>query len=160
MIRLATPEDAPHIAAIWNAFIRDTTVTFNATEKSAEDIARLIADRATLGHATFVADSAGLVGFATYAQFRAGVGYATCMEHTILLAPAAAGQGTGRALMTALCDHARAAGAHQMIAGVTAENPQGIAFHTRLGFAEIARIPEAGRKFGRFIDLVLMQKFL
>jgi phosphinothricin acetyltransferase len=47
-----------------------------------------------------------------------------------------------------------------MIAGVTAENPDGIAFHAREGFAEIARLREAGRKFGRFIDLVLMQKFL
>jgi phosphinothricin acetyltransferase len=53
-----------------------------------------------------------------------------------------------------------AAGAHQMIAGVSAENPDGIAFHARMGFAEIARVREAGCKFGRCIDLVLMQKFL
>jgi L-amino acid N-acyltransferase len=56
--------------------------------------------------------------------------------------------------------HARAAGAHQMIAGVSAENPDGVAFHAALGFVEIARVPEAGAKFGRFIDLVRMQKFL
>jgi phosphinothricin acetyltransferase len=82
------------------------------------------------------------------------------MEHSILLAPEARSKGLGRALMLALCDHARAAGAHQMIAGVSAENPDGVAFHARMGFSEIARVREAGRKFGRFIDLVLMQKFL
>jgi phosphinothricin acetyltransferase len=47
-----------------------------------------------------------------------------------------------------------------MIAGVSGENPEGRAFHARLGYAEIAIIPQAGYKFGRFMDLVLMQKFL
>jgi L-amino acid N-acyltransferase len=82
------------------------------------------------------------------------------MEHSILLAPAARGMGAGRGLMTVLLAHARAAGAHQMIAGVSAENPDGVAFHAALGLVEIARVPEAGAKFGRFIDPVLMQKFL
>lgn len=160
MIRLATIADAPAIAALWNPYIRETAVTFNAAEKSVEDVAKLIADRAALGHATFVAMDPGLLGFASYAQFRGGIGYATCMEHSILLAPEARGRGAGRGLITALCDHAKAAGAHQMIAGVSAENPDGIAFHAKLGFAEVARVPQAGFKFGRFIDLVLMQKFL
>ena len=51
-------------------------------------------------------------------------------------------------------------GAHQMIAGVSGENAQGRAFHERLGYRVIAIVPEAGFKFGRFMDLVLMQKFL
>lgn len=160
MIRRATPADAMAIAAIWNPYIRDSLVTFNAAEKPADEIARMIADRDRLGHATFVAMAEGLHGFASYAQFRGGIGYATCMEHTVLLSPKARGQGHGRALVTAVCDHARAAGAHQMIAGVSAANPEGVAFHARLGFAEIVRLREAGRKFDRFIDLVLMQKFL
>jgi phosphinothricin acetyltransferase len=160
MIRRATPADASAIAALWNPYIRDTAVTFNAAEKTPDDVAAMIRDRDAAGHATFVAEEAALLGFASYAQFRGGVGYATCMEHSILLAPGARGKGLGRALMLALCDHARAAGAHQMIAGVSAENPDGVAFHARMGFSEIARVREAGRKFGRFIDLVLMQKFL
>ena len=160
MIRRATPADAAAIAALWNPYIRDTAVTFNALEKTDADVARLIAERDALGHATFVAEGPALLGFASYAQFRAGVGYATCMEHSILLAPEARGRGAGRALMAALCEHARTAGAHQMIAGVSAENADGLAFHARMGFAEIARVREAGHKFGRFMDLVLMQKFL
>ncbi len=160
MIRRATPADAAAIAALWNPWIRDTAITFNAAEKSPAEVAKMIADRDAAGHATFVAEGPDLLGFATYAQFRGGVGYATCMEHSVILSPAARGKGTGRALMAALEDHARRAGAHQLIAGVSAENPDGIAFHNRMGFAEIARIREAGRKFGRFIDLVLMQKFL
>lgn len=160
MIRRATPADASAIAALWNPYIRDTAVTFNAVEKTPDDVAAMIRDRDAAGHATLVAEEAAILGFASYAQFRGGVGYATCMEHSILLAPEARGKGVGRALIQALCDHARAAGAHQMIAGVSAENPDGVAFHARMGFSEIARLREAGRKFDRFIDLVLMQKFL
>jgi len=160
LIRRATAEDAGDIATLWNPWIRDTAVTFNPAQKSAADVAQMIADRDRLGHATFVATADALLGFATYAQFRGGMGYATCMEHTVLLSPAAQGRGIGRGLMAALCDHAKVAGAHTMMAGVSAENPAGITFHARLGFAEIARLPEVGFKFGRFMDLVLMQKFL
>lgn len=160
LIRRATGADAKTIAALWNPYIRDTAVTFTPSEKTASDVAQMIDDHDRRGHATFVAVDGGLLGFATYAQFRAGAGYATCMEHSIMLAPPARGRGVGRGLMTALCDHATAAGAHQMIAGISAENPDGQAFHARMGFATLARVPQAGFKFGRFIDLVLMQKFL
>ena len=161
MIRDATPADAAAIAAIWNPAIRDTAVTFNSAEKSLADIAGMIRDRQQAGHAFLVAEQDGTVaGFATYAQFRGGVGYARSMEHTVLLSPAARGKGFGRALMQAVEDHARAGGAHCLFAGVSAENPEGRAFHARLGFAEAAILREVGFKFGRYMDLVLMQKFL
>ncbi|MEZ5753946.1 MAG: N-acetyltransferase family protein [Paracoccaceae bacterium] len=161
MIRNATHEDAPGIAAIWNPVIRDTAITFNAAEKTNAEIARLITDRQQAGHAFLVADQGGgIAGFATYAQFRGGVGYARTMEHTILLAPAAHGMGLGRALMSAIETHARNAGALSLIAGVSAENPAGRAFHARLGFAEVAILQRVGFKFDRTMDLVLMQKFL
>lgn len=161
MIRDATPADAPSIAAIWNPVIRDTAITFNSAEKSEAEIARMIADRQAEGHAFLVAEAGGEVaGFATYAQFRGGIGYARAMEHTILLSPAAQSRGVGRALMAAIEDHARAGGAISLIAGVSAENPAGRAFHARLGFAEVAILQRVGFKFGRTMDLVLMQKFL
>lgn len=161
MIRPARATDAAAIAAVWNPFIRDTAVTFNPVEKSADDIAAMIRDRQAAGHGVLVADLQGHVaGFASYAQFRGGAGYARTMEHTILLSPAAQGSGLGRALMTALEDHARAAGIHSLIAGVSAENPAGRAFHAAIGYTEIATLPQVGHKFGRWMDLVLMQKIL
>lgn len=161
MIRDATAADAPGIAAIWNPVIRDTAITFNSAEKTDADIAAMIRDRQHAGHAFLVAEEAGTItGFATYAQFRGGVGYARTMEHTILLAPQAQGQGTGRALMSALERHARDAGAISLFAGVSAENPAGRAFHARIGFTEVAILQRVGFKFGRAMDLVLMQKFL
>ncbi len=155
MIRPATAGDAAANMAIWNAAIRDTTVTFNPVEKTLAEVVALTAT------ACLVWDEGGhILGFARYFQFRGGLGYAHTAEHTILLQAAAQGRGIGRALIAALCDHARAAGMHSMFAGVSAENPAGAAFHAACGFTEIARLPEVGRKFGRWIDLVLMQKRL
>lgn len=154
MIRPATQADAEAIAALWNPWILNTSVTFNATPKTPQDLAEMIATRP----AFFTTDDHA--GFATYGQFRGGVGYATCMEHTIILSPAAQGRGLGRALMQAVETHAAAHGAHQMIAGISGENPQAQRFHAALGYTEIARVTEAGFKFGRFMDLVLMRKFL
>jgi len=158
MIRPATPADAPAIAAIWNHYIRSTTVTFNPVEKTDEEVAGLI----LAPHACFVASEGDAVtGFARHFQFRSGQGYARAAEHTILLAPdAPRGRGTGRALLQALLDDATARGIGAMMAGVSGDNPEGRAFHAAMGFAEVGRIPAIGWKNGRWLDLVLMQKRL
>jgi len=153
MIRAATPQDAPWIAEIWNDVIRDTLITFTTEEKTQDAIADLIANRPIL----VLADRGG---FATYGPFRGGPGYASTVEHTVLLASAARGRGQGRALMKGLMDHAAVDGHHVMVAGISGANPDAIAFHARLGFAEVARMPEVGRKAGQWLDLVLMQKIL
>lgn len=162
LIRPAEARDAPGIAAIWNPIIRDTLVTFNPVEKSEGEIAQTIASRTALAQPFLVAEdeNGAIAGFATYFQFRAGMGYARSMEHTILLAPTAWGRGLGRNLMAALEDHGRAAGVSCLIGGVSGSNPAGIHFHAALGFVEVGRLPRTGFKFGRFHDLVLMQKLL
>lgn len=154
MIRPATLADAQALADLWNRWIVGTAVTFAATPKTRTDLAGMIATRPVF----LTSDDCQAI--ATYDQFRGGNGYATCMEHTILLAPDARHRGLGRALLSALEDHARALGAHQMIGGISGENPAAIAFHSAMGYREVARISEAGFKFNRFMDLVLMRKFL
>jgi phosphinothricin acetyltransferase len=146
ILRRAEARDAMAVAAIWNPVIRDTAATFTTQEKTAEGLAADFATRAAEGKLFLVAEEAGeLLGFATYFQFRNGPGYARTMEHSIILSPAARGRGLGRALMAGIEDHARTAG---------------VAFHRSVGFAEVARLPEVGFKFGRWMDLVLMQKIL
>lgn len=160
MIRPATPQDAPAIAAIWNPIIRDSLVTFNAAEKSDAEVAALVDRAGQDGRAFLVADDGGLLGFVTYVQFRNGIGYRHSMEHTIILSPAARGRGTGRALMAAMETHAAQRGAHVMVAGISAENPDACAFHAAIGYRHVAVLPEVGRKFDRWLDLVLMFKRL
>lgn len=157
MIRPATAQDAPAIAAIWNQIIRDTTATFTSLEKDPTALADLIAQ----GVPWWVADVNSTVqGHATYGQFRGGPGYARSMEHSIHLSNTAQGLGLGRKLMATLESHASAAGAHVMVAGISGENTAGQAFHARIGYVECGRVLQAGHKFGRYLDLVLMQKIL
>ncbi|MGL4309103.1 MAG: GNAT family N-acetyltransferase [Paracoccaceae bacterium] len=160
-IRPAVASDAPAIAAIWNQLIRDTDVTFNPVEKPVQEIQTLIAERSEKGWGFFVAEDDGkLLGYATYAQFRGGMGYVRSMEHSIHIAPAGQGRGIGRALMQAIEDHARAAGVHVMVGGITGTNKGSVDFHARLGYEIVGRMPEQGWKFDRYHDLVLMQKLL
>lgn len=156
MIRTARPADAPAIAAIWNHIIRDTVATFTTEEKQPSAITGAMASQPY-----WVAEDAGtVVGFATYFQFRGGPGYVHTMEHSVHITPSAQGRGLGRDLMAALEDHARKAGVHSLFAGISGENSAGLAFHSALGYAHTARLPGVGRKFDRWHDLVLMQKFL
>ncbi len=161
-VRAAQAEDAAGIATLWNHFIRETAATFNAQEKTASEVVSLIAARAAEGRGFFVAeDGVGtgrISGFATYFQFRGGIGYARTAEHTVLIDPGAHGRGLGRALMARLEAHARESGHHMLFAGVSSGNPDGLAFHARLGFAEVAVLREVGWKWGRWFDLHLMQK--
>jgi len=160
-IRPATPDDLPAILAFWNPMIRETTVTFSSEEKTPDGIRAMIAARRAAGREFLVAELEGeVLGFASYDQFRGGNGYLHAMEHTIILAAAARGRGVGRALMAAIEDHARAGGAHTMVAAVSGENEAGVAFHRAIGYEPVGRLPQSGRKFDRWLDLVLLQKIL
>ncbi len=159
MIRPATVRDADAICAIWNPEIRETLMTFNSIEKTPDDVAAMIQKRGD-GFVVFEGNDANIAGFALYGAFRGGVGYRHTCEHTVVLSPAARGQGAGRALLDAICTHAKAAEFHTMIGGISAANPDAVAFHRRLGFEVVGRLPQVGRKFDRWIDLILMQKML
>ena len=159
IIRDAAASDADAIAALWAPVIRDTTITFNPVVKSPAEVAAMIAERQE-AQGFLVAEDDALLGFATYGPFRGGPGYRHTAEHTIILGPQARGRGVGRALMTALCDHAQGRGIHSLFAGCSAENPGAIAFHEAVGFARVAHLPQVGRKFDRWIDLILLQKML
>ena len=156
ILRAATQADIPAILAIWNPLIRDTAVTFTTEEKTPPSLAAEIAAR---GDAFVVAEAAGaMLGFATCGPFRPGPGYRHTAEHSVILADHARGRGTGRALMARLETVARGRDIHTLIGAVSGENTAAIAFHEAVGFRRVGHLPEAGRKFGRWMDLVLFVK--
>ena len=160
-IGAATEADLAAVGAIWNEVIRDTPLTFNAVEKTDDDLSSLLASHAANDTGFLVArDGDTVLGFGVYSQFRGGIGYARSMEHSIYLAPEAQGRGLGRDLLSALEDHARARGVHAMMAGISGENMGSVTFHEKVGYTRLARIPEVGFKFGRYLDLILLQKIL
>ncbi len=158
IIRPATTADASAVAALTNIIIRDTTTSFKSEATTPEKQTAAITER---GPAFLVAqDGDTFLGYATYFPFRGPDGYQHTVENTIVLTESARGHGIGKLLMTQLFTNARSAGIHSMFAGVSAENPAGITFHAKLGFTELARLAQVGRKFDRWLDLVLMQKML
>jgi phosphinothricin acetyltransferase len=157
IIRQAIPQDADAICVLQNAIIRDSLITFTTVEKTPEDVAGVIAGGAPY---LVAVDQAALLGFASWGTFRAGPGYAHTAEHSIYLTESAQGRGVARALLAALEDEATKAGIHVLVAGISGVNQGAIRFHERMGYAEVGRLPETGRKAGRWLDLVLMQKIL
>ena len=161
MIRDASPDDAPAIAAIYNDAALHSTTFWNATAVTPEDRADWIAARAAAGLPVLVCDEGGVVlGYASYGPFRPQDGFRATVENSVYLAQGARGGGRGRALMEALIARAEAAGLHAMVAAIDAANGPSIALHERLGFETIGTLPQVGQKFGQWLDLTLMQRRL
>ena len=158
MIRAAGPADAEAIAGLWNWMIRTTTWTFTTVEKTRADIAQMIDTRP--GAFWVAQEKADCAGFITFGTFRSGPGYAATVEHSILVSPDYQGRGLGRALMRAGIEAARKAEHHVMVGGISGSNSDGLSFHAHMGFDEVGRMPQVGRKNGQWLDLVLMQKIL
>jgi phosphinothricin acetyltransferase len=161
-VRDAGVADLPAITHLFNVLIPTTTVGWRDDLASDEEMAAWFADRRACGHPVLVAlDGPGggsVVGYTCWSTFRSWPGYRHTAELTIHVDSGWQGRGVGRALIDALVAEARRRDIHVLVAGVDAENSASLAFHERLGFVEVARMPEVGRKFDRWLDLVLLQK--
>ncbi len=163
-IRDCTVEDLPESLDIYNALTETTTVAWSEVRVTLEPRAAWFADQKVRGFPVLVAvDGGAVVGVASYGDFRGyphWEGYRFTVEHSIHVRGDRCGSGIGRVLLDALIDRARAAGVHVMVGAIDGDNEDSIRFHTRLGFVEVARMPEVGFKFGRWLDLVLVQRIL
>ena len=160
-IRDATLRDMPAITAIYNDAVLHTTAIWNETVVDVDNRLAWHAARTGLGYPVLVAEAEdGVIGYGTFGDFRAFDGYRHTVEHSVYVAEGARRRGVASALIVALAARAAALDKHVMIAGIAADNAGSIALHARLGFVETGRMPEVGRKFGRWLDLVLMQKML
>lgn len=162
LVRPATVADLPGIVDIYNVSVT-TTSTWSETPQTLEERSAWFSARTAAGDGVFVADVDGVVaGFSAYGEFRNPhwTGYRFTVENTVHVREGWSGRGIGRALMEALIDHAIAGGKHVMVAAVDGENAGSVTFHERLGFTVVGRMPEVGRKFDRWLDLVLLQRIL
>jgi phosphinothricin acetyltransferase len=164
LIRDATDADMPAVRDLYNALVPTTTVAWTESEQTLEERRAWFCNQQQFDYPVLVAEIDGAVaGFAAYASFRGSgkwPGYRYTVEHTIHVREGTHRAGVGRALLEALIDRARAQDVHVMVAAIDSENTGSIAFHERLGFTTVARMPEVGRKFDRWLDLVLMQRIL
>jgi L-amino acid N-acyltransferase YncA len=157
-LRDATPEDLPAILAIFNSVIERSTAVWRDAPVALEDRAAWFAQRKAGGFPVIVAEDEGqVIGYASFGDFRTGSGYRYTAEHSIHIAEGWRRAGVGTALMREIIARAKGKKLHMLIAGVDGENAASIAFHQRFGFVEAARLREVGRKFDRWIDLLLLQ---
>ena len=164
LVRPAQP-DNPHdmagITAIYNDAVVNTTAIWDEAESTLEDRHLWVKSRLADGFPFLVAvDGDEVLGYATFAGFRARSGYRYTVEHSIYVASHQRRRGIAAALMPPLIEEARKRKLHIMIGGIEAENIASIRLHTHFGFVEVGRLPQVGRKFDRWLDLVFMQKIL
>jgi phosphinothricin acetyltransferase len=161
-IRPAAPADLEAVAEIFAHYVLHTTVTFEQTpptlDRWQERLAALDGD----GLPFLVAEVGGEVaGYAYAAPWRPKAAYRHTVEDSIYLAPARTGQGLGGALLDALLSGCVRAGARQVIAVIADTGTDAsAALHARHGFVHAGRLTGVGRKHGRWIDTVLMQRTL
>jgi phosphinothricin acetyltransferase len=161
IVRDATEADLPPILAITNDAIANSVALWTLTPLTLEARRNWFRDRLARDFPVLVAGDAGeVLGFASYGEFRPYEGFKHSVEHSVYVDPAAQGRGVGRALLSALVGHATTHGKHVMIGGIEANNAASIGLHAAFGFTEVGRMPQVGRKFERWLDLVFMQKIL
>jgi L-amino acid N-acyltransferase YncA len=161
-IRNATDADVSDIQAIYAHHVLNGTGTFEEQPPSVEDMSERIHKVVDHGCVWLVAtDDTGVLGFGYYAPFRERSAYRFTVEDSIYVREDVRGQGVGKALVTRLIELATAAGKRQMIAVIgDSENVGSIGVHASLGFHMIGTMKSAGIKFGRWLDVVTMQRAL
>ena len=161
VVRPAHESDLPAILAIYNDAVRHTTAIWNDTLVDLDNRRAWHDARVRLGYPVLVGEEDGeVVAYGSFGDFRAFDGYRFTVEHSVYVAEGSRRRGIASALIMALVERASALGKHVMVAGIAADNEASIGLHLRLGFVETGRMPEVGRKFGRWLDLVLMQRRL
>ena len=162
LIRPSTPADLPAITAIYAHDVLHGTGTFELDAPDVAEMARRRDDVLGKDLPWLVAQADGQVlGYAYANHFRPRRAYRFCLENSIYLAPDERGRGVGRLLLTELVSRCEAAGARQMLAVIgDAANAGSIGVHAALGFEHTGVLRAAGWKFGRWLDVVLMQRAL
>jgi L-amino acid N-acyltransferase YncA len=161
-IRAATIADVPDIQAIYAHHVLHGTGTFEEEPPSVEDMQARFKKIIDNGYVWLVAtDATGVLGYGYYAPFRERSAYRFTVEDSIYVREDVRGQGVGKQLVIKLIELATAAGLRQMIAVIgDSENVGSIGVHSSLGFHMIGTMKSAGIKFGRWLDVVTMQRSL
>jgi phosphinothricin acetyltransferase len=156
-IRSATARDAEAINAIYNHYVRTSTATFDTEEMSLDG--RLAWLEAHAGdHPSIVALRDGaVVGWGSLSRWGTRCAYQHTVEISTYIAPEATGGGIGPALCDELLARARDLGHHAIVSQIVHENEASLKMASRLGYAHVGTLKQVGRKFDRWLDVVLME---
>jgi L-amino acid N-acyltransferase YncA len=160
-MRLARSADAAAIRDIYNAEVTGSTVTFDLVPRTLEEQREWLEARSGALAVVVAEDDAGeVVGFASISPYRDRPAYSTTVEDSVYIRGDQRGKGLGRALLAEIVDVADKQGFHTVMARIVGHHTASIELHRSLGFDVIGVEREVGRKFGKWLDVVLMQKML
>ena len=159
-VRGAQLEDAEVIRAIYNLEVTTSTVTFDLVPRSSAEQRSWLLDRSGAHLALVAEDNGEVVGFGSLSPYRDRPAYRTTVEDSVYVHRDHQGRGIGTVLLAALVDGATRSGFHAVMARVVGGHTASIALHERLGFEVVGTEREVGRKFGRWLDVVLLQRLL
>lgn len=164
-LRLVPADEARHagaMLAVFNHEIRHSTALYETEPRTMATMAEWFAGKASGEWPVLVAeDPAGqLLGFASYGSFRAYPAFCQTVEHSVYVAAGARRRGVATTLLQALIAKAREERLHVMVGAIDAENHASLALHASLGFEPVGHLKQTGRKFGRWLDLILVQRLL
>lgn len=160
-IREARTEDLPAILTIHNQVIADTTAIYEDEPATLGERRDWFAQRQAQGMPVLVATVEGAVaGFSSFGSWRARVGYRHTVEHTVHVHAAHRRQGIGQRLLEALFPRASQMGLHVMVGHIDAAMTASLALHDKLGFERIGTYRQVAVKFGRWLDLVAVQRLV
>jgi phosphinothricin acetyltransferase len=163
LIRDAAAADIPALTAIYAHAVLHGTGTFEEDPPTEAEMGERLARVQGRGWAWLVCEAPDgtVLGYAYYSQFRDRSAYRFCAENAIYVRDDVRGQGVGKLLVQALVERAEAAGWRQMLAVIgDSENTGSIGLHVSLGFRQVGTFKGVGMKFGRWLDVVMMQKSL
>ena len=160
-IRDATEHDLPEMLAIHNDVVATSTAIYRDEPMPLAEYEAWWRARRAQGYPVLIAaDDSAVLGYGSFGDFRAWPGYRFTVEHSVHVRADQRGHGIGTELLRTLLDRAAQRGKHVMIAGVDADNAASLRFHARLGFERVAHFREVGFKFGRWLDLIFLQRTL
>lgn len=160
IIRCATPGDAASILQIYNWYIQNTIITFETEPVTVDEMKNRINNILTKYDWLVAEVDNQVVGYAYYGQFRTRIAYNHTVETAIYFSKDYSGKGYGRLLYQHLFESARNKGYRELIGVISIPNPESISFHQKNGFVEAGMFKNVGFKFGRYLDVVFMQKTL
>jgi L-amino acid N-acyltransferase YncA len=161
LVRPASSADMAAVTAIYAHFVETTTATFDLVAPGQATMQRRRQSVLDCGLPYLVAELEGyIVGYSYASPFRPREGYRFTVEDSIYVRADCRGHGVGRLLLSELISLCQARKSHSMVACICGINPPSIALHASLGFQAVGTLPEAGKKFGEWLGLSIMQKLL
>lgn len=161
-VREARSDDVAAIQSIYAHHVLHGLGTFEIEPPDTAEM-RARFSRVSAGGFPFLVatDADQVIGYAYASHFRTRAAYRHTVEDSVYVAPFATGHGVGRKLLDELIAHCIALGLRQMLAVIgDSGNTASIGMHRSCGFDHVGTMKKVGRKFDRWVDVIIMQREL